>query len=82
MIFLNPIFISFYNYIFLIFFKIFIFYFFVQLQYHYLKIISEFDMKIEKNKFVLVHYTLKNNAGEVLDSSSGKDLLVLFMVLG
>ena len=32
-------------------------------------------MKIEKNKVVLMHYTLKNDNGEVLDSSSGKDPL-------
>ncbi len=32
-------------------------------------------MKIEQNKAVSIHYTLKNDAGEVLDSSQGKDPL-------
>jgi len=30
---------------------------------------------IQKDSVVLIHYTLKNNAGEVLDSSSGADPL-------
>lgn len=32
-------------------------------------------MKIEKNKVVSINYTLKNNDGEVLDSSDGKEPL-------
>tara|TARA_A100001015_G_C14871157_1_gene664432 strand:- start:103 stop:564 length:462 start_codon:yes stop_codon:yes gene_type:complete len=32
-------------------------------------------MKIEKNKVVLMHYTLKNDQGETLDSSVGKEPL-------
>ncbi len=32
-------------------------------------------MQITKEKVVAIHYTLKNNAGEVIDSSEGKDAL-------
>ena len=32
-------------------------------------------MKVEKDKVVLMHYTLKNDAGEVIDSSDGGDPL-------
>ena len=32
-------------------------------------------MLIEKNKVVLMHYTLKNEQGQILDTSSGKDPL-------
>ena len=32
-------------------------------------------MKIEKNKFVLMHYTLKDDQGKIIDSSVGKDPL-------
>lgn len=32
-------------------------------------------MQIEKNAVVQIHYTLKNDAGEVLDSSEGSDPL-------
>ena len=32
-------------------------------------------MKIEKNRVVQIHYTLKNDQGEVLDSSAGNDPL-------
>lgn len=32
-------------------------------------------MKVEKGKHVHIHYTLKNDAGEVLDSSEGRDAL-------
>ncbi len=32
-------------------------------------------MKVEKNKFVSIHYTLKSDKGEVLDTSEGKDPL-------
>ena len=32
-------------------------------------------MAINKEQTVLIHYTLKNEAGEVLDSSEGKDPL-------
>jgi FKBP-type peptidyl-prolyl cis-trans isomerase SlyD len=32
-------------------------------------------MKVEKNKVVSIHYTLKSDAGEVLDTSDGKSPL-------
>ncbi len=32
-------------------------------------------MQISKDKVVAIHYTLKNNSGEVIDSSEGKDPL-------
>ena len=32
-------------------------------------------MKIDKNKVVSIHYTLRNNEGKVLDSSEGRDPL-------
>lgn len=32
-------------------------------------------MHIEKNRVVLIHYTLTNDAGETLDSSAGRDPL-------
>lgn len=32
-------------------------------------------MQIEKNRAVLIHYTLKNDAGEVLDTSDGDEPL-------
>lgn len=32
-------------------------------------------MKVEKNKVVSIHYTLKNDEGNVIDSSSGRDPL-------
>ena len=32
-------------------------------------------MQISANKVVSIHYTLKNDAGEVLDSSSGREPL-------
>ena len=32
-------------------------------------------MKVSKDKVVLMHYTLKNDKGEVIDSSEGKDPL-------
>lgn len=32
-------------------------------------------MKIENNSVVAIHYTLKNNEGEVIDSSEGKEPL-------
>jgi FKBP-type peptidyl-prolyl cis-trans isomerase SlyD len=34
-----------------------------------------FTMQITKDKVVAIHYTLKNNAGNVIDSSEGKDPL-------
>ena len=33
------------------------------------------NMKVEKDAVVSMHYTLKNNAGDVIDSSEGKDPL-------
>lgn len=39
-------------------------------------------MKIEKNKVVSMHYTLKNGDGEVIDSSAGKDPLAFIHGLG
>ena len=39
-------------------------------------------MSIEKNKVVLLHYTLTNDAGEVMDSSSGKDPLGFIYGIG
>lgn len=33
-------------------------------------------MTIEKNKVVSIHYTLKNDSGETIDSSEGKEPLV------
>ena len=32
-------------------------------------------MKVSKDKVVSMHYTLKNDAGEVIDSSDGKETL-------
>ena len=32
-------------------------------------------MKVSKDKVVLMHYTLKNDKNEVIDSSEGKDPL-------
>ena len=32
-------------------------------------------MKVSKDKAVSMHYTLKNDAGEVIDSSEGKEPL-------
>ncbi len=37
--------------------------------------ISGANMKVGKDKVVLMHYTLKNDAGEVIDSSDGADPL-------
>jgi len=39
--------------------------------------ISGANMKVGKDKVVLMHYTLKNDAGEVIDSSDGADPLPL-----
>jgi FKBP-type peptidyl-prolyl cis-trans isomerase SlyD len=39
-------------------------------------------MKIESNKVVSIHYTLTDNAGTVLDSSSGKDPLTYIQGIG
>mgnify|MGYP003664625198 CR=1 FL=1 len=39
-------------------------------------------MKIEKNKVVSMHYTLKDSAGEVIDTSSGKSPLAFIHGLG
>jgi len=37
--------------------------------------ISGANMKVGKDKVVLIHYTLKNDAGDVIDSSDGADPL-------
>ena len=37
--------------------------------------ISGANMKVGKDKVVLMHYTLKNDAGDVIDSSDGADPL-------
>ena len=37
--------------------------------------ISGANMKVGKDKVVLMHYTLKNDAGDVIDSSNGADPL-------
>ncbi|RAP38821.1 peptidylprolyl isomerase [Candidatus Marinamargulisbacteria bacterium SCGC AAA071-K20] len=39
-------------------------------------------MIIEKNKAVTVHYTLKNKAGEVVDSSEGQEPLAYIQGIG
>lgn len=39
-------------------------------------------MKVEKNKVVAIHYTLKDDAGNVLDSSEGKDPLAYIQGVG
>jgi FKBP-type peptidyl-prolyl cis-trans isomerase SlyD len=39
-------------------------------------------MKIEKNQVVALNYTLKNDAGEVLDSSQGQDPLYYIQGIG
>ena len=39
-------------------------------------------MKIEKNKVVSIHYTLTDNAGNVLDSSEGKTPLAYIQGVG
>lgn len=39
-------------------------------------------MKIEKNQVVAINYTLKNDAGEVLDSSEGQDPLYYIQGIG
>ena len=38
--------------------------------------------KIEDNKVVSIHYTLRDDAGEVIDSSEGEDPLVILFGLG
>ena len=35
-------------------------------------------MKVGKDKVVLMHYTLKNDAGDVIDSSDGGDPLPFY----
>lgn len=39
-------------------------------------------MTITKNKVALIHYTLKDNTGEVLDSSEGRDPLAFIQGIG
>jgi len=39
-------------------------------------------MKVSVNKVVSIHYTLTDNVGTVLDSSSGKDPLFYIQGLG
>ncbi len=39
-------------------------------------------MTITKNKVALIHYTLKDDKGEVLDSSEGKDPLAFIQGIG
>lgn len=39
-------------------------------------------MKIEKNKVVAIHYTLKNDEGKVLDSSEGRNPLPFIQGIG
>ena len=39
-------------------------------------------MTITENKVVLMHYTLKDNSGEVLDSSEGKEPLAFIQGIG
>jgi len=39
-------------------------------------------MTISENKVVLIHYTLKDNSGEVLDSSEGKEPLAFIQGIG
>lgn len=39
-------------------------------------------MTVSKNKVVLIHYTLKNDQGSVLDSSEGKDPLAYIQGIG
>ncbi len=39
-------------------------------------------MKIEKNQVVAINYTLKNDAGEVLDTSEGQDPLYYIQGIG
>jgi FKBP-type peptidyl-prolyl cis-trans isomerase SlyD len=39
------------------------------------KISKKASMKVEKNKVVSIHYTLKSDKGELLDTSDGKDPL-------
>ena len=39
-------------------------------------------MTITENKVVLIHYTLKDNSGETLDSSEGKDPLAYIQGIG
>lgn len=36
---------------------------------------SEDQMKVEKNNVVTIHYTLRDESGEVIDTSSGRDPL-------
>jgi FKBP-type peptidyl-prolyl cis-trans isomerase SlyD len=36
---------------------------------------TEANIKVEKDKVVLMHYTLKNDAGDIIDSSDGGDPL-------
>jgi FKBP-type peptidyl-prolyl cis-trans isomerase SlyD len=39
-------------------------------------------MTVTENKVVLIHYTLKDNSGEVLDSSEGKEPLAFIQGVG
>lgn len=39
-------------------------------------------MTISKDKVVLIHYTLKDNSGQVLDSSEGKEPLAFIQGIG
>ena len=39
-------------------------------------------MTISENKVVLIHYTLKDDSGEILDSSEGKDPLAYIQGIG
>jgi FKBP-type peptidyl-prolyl cis-trans isomerase SlyD len=39
-------------------------------------------MNIEKNKVALIHYTLKDESGEILDSSEGRDPLAFIQGIG
>ena len=38
-------------------------------------------MKVGKDKVVLMHYTLKNDKGDVIDSSDGGDPLPFFYLI-
>ena len=38
-------------------------------------------MKVGKDKVVLMHYTLKNDAGDVIDSSEGGDPYHFYKVM-
>ena len=39
-------------------------------------------MKIEKNKMVKIHYTLKDDDGNIIDSSEGKEALEYLQMQG